>query len=84
MYKQLGFVLENEITVDYQVWSQKIGIRPKAHYQRRDIPKRLLEHGCTDTYNPETDTRTEKEMTYLMGARRIYDCGKKKWLWSVV
>ena len=84
MYKQLGFVLENEITVDYQVWSQKIGIRPKAHYQHRDIPKRLLEHGCTDTYNPETDTRTEKEMTYLMGARRIYDCGKKKWLWSVV
>lgn len=84
MYAQLGFTLEEEALPDYQVWSpiEEIGLRPKSHYQRRAIPKRLLEHGVNDIFDPETDPRTEAEMTYLMGCRRIYDCGKKKWLWT--
>lgn len=82
MYAQLGFVLEEEVSEDYVVWSPKIGIRPKPHYQRRMLPKRLEEHGVAEQFNPETDPRTEAEMTYLMGARRLYDCGKKRWLWT--
>lgn len=82
MYEQLGFVLEAEVTEDYQVWSPKIGMRPKSHYQRRQLPKRLQEHGISEVFDPETDPRTEAEMTYLMGARRLYDCGKKRWLWT--
>lgn len=82
MYAQLGFVLEEEVQEDYVVWSPKIGIRPKPHYQRRLLPKRLEEHGVAEQFNPETDPRTEAEMTYLMGARRLYDCGKKRWLWT--
>jgi hypothetical protein len=82
MYEKLGFVLEAEIQPDYQVWSQKLGLLPKTHYQRKNIPKRLLEHGLQIDFDPETDTRTETEMTYLMGARRIYDCGKKRWVFK--
>lgn len=82
MYAQLGFVLEEEVAEDYVVWSPKIGIRPKPHYQRRLLPKRLEEHGLTEPFDPETDKRTEAEMTYLMGARRLYDCGKKRWVWT--
>lgn len=82
MYEQLGFVLEEEVPPDYQVWSPKSGLLPKTHYQRRNLPTRLKEHGVEDAFDPATDTRTEAEMTYLMGARRIYDCGKKRWVWT--
>jgi NUMOD3 motif/Protein of unknown function (DUF723) len=83
MYTQLGFTLEQDVTPDYQVWSPKTGLRPKSHYQRRQLPQRLLEHEVVDTFIPETDPRTESDMTYLMGCGRIYDCGKKRWVWRV-
>lgn len=83
MYAQLGFVMEEEVGADYQVWSPKLGLRHKSHYQRRQLPKRLEEHGMNpDEFDPVTDQRTEAEMTYLMGCRRIYDCGKKRWVWT--
>lgn len=81
MYESLGFALEHEGDADYQVWSPKLGLRPKSHYQRRLLQKRLDEHGIDEVFDAGTDTRTEAEMTYLMGARRIYDCGKKRWVW---
>ena len=81
VYAQLGFTLEKDILPDYVVWSQKIGTLPKSHYQRRALQDRLDEHGVVDTFDVKTDTRTESEMTYLMGARRLYDCGKKRWVW---
>ena len=82
MYAQLGFSLEEESKPDYQVWSRKIGLKPKSHYQRRSLQKRLQEHGKNELFDAETDPRTEMEMTYYMGAGRIYDCGKKKWIWK--
>jgi very-short-patch-repair endonuclease len=82
MYEQLGFVLEEEVAPDYQVWSSRIGLRPKPHYQRRVLQKRLEEHGSSEVFDADTDQRTEAEITYLMGARRIYDCGKKRWVWT--
>lgn len=82
MYERLGFQLEADVQPDYQVWSQKLGLRPKPHYQRRLLPARLRDHGQDEIFDPATDKRTEAEMTYLMGARRIYDCGKKRWVWK--
>jgi hypothetical protein len=82
MYAQLGFALAAERGADYQVWSPKLGLRPKSHYQRRNIPARLREHGVEDTFDPETDPRTETDMLYLMRCGRLYDCGKKRWLWT--
>jgi hypothetical protein len=83
MYWQLGFQIEEEIAPDYQVWSPKIGLRPKSHYQRRKLPARLAEHDIDPaSFDPATDPRAESEITYLMGARRIYDCGKRRWVWT--
>jgi len=81
MYAQLGFVLEADVAPDYTVWSPKLGIMPKPHYQRRALPKRLQEHGVIEVFDPENDPRTEAEITYLMKCGRIYDCGKKRWVW---
>ena len=82
MYAQLGFVLEEEVAPDYQVWHPKLGLRPKPHFQRRLIPARIQELGADVVFDPGTDTRTEAEITYELGARRIYDCGKKRWVWT--
>jgi len=84
MYQQLGFALEAELPPDYQVWSPKFGLRPKTLYQRRNIPARLAEHGVGEVFDPEIDPRSESEMTFLMGCRRLYDCGKKRWVWRPV
>ena len=83
MYEKLGFVLETENIPDYAVWHQKLGVKPKSHYQRRNLSKRLKEVGSDVSFNPDTDHRSEAEITYLMGARRIYDCGKKRWVWKI-
>lgn len=82
VYPKLGFRLDAELPADYQVWSQKLGLRPKAYYQRRHIQQRLLDHGMTEAFDAKTDPRTEEEMTYFMKAGRLYDCGKKRWLWD--
>ena len=82
MYELLGFTLEADVAPDYQVWSPKLGLRPKPHYQRSKLATRLIDHEVDDTYDAATDPRTEATMTYLMGCGRIYDCGKKRWLWK--
>jgi len=48
MYTQLGFDLIEETPPDYQVWSPKIGVKPKSHYQRRHIAQRLKDHNSPD------------------------------------
>jgi Zn finger protein HypA/HybF involved in hydrogenase expression len=83
MYQKLGFTLEKELPPDYSIWSPKIGLKPKSQYQRRLIPTRLKDHGIEDNFNPETDPRTEMEMTFLMKCGRVYDCGKKRWVWHL-
>lgn len=83
MYQKLGFRLEQESIPDYQVWSAKVGLKPKSHYQRRALPDRIKEHEIDIAFDPTTDPRTEQTMTYALGARRIYDCGKKKWVFSL-
>lgn len=83
MYRALGFSLEEELGPDYMVYHPKFGLLPKSHYQRRMIPKRLEELGINEKFDPKTDPRTEAEMTYFMGARRLYDCGKKRWSWRI-
>jgi hypothetical protein len=84
MYVQLGFQMEEESMPDYQVWHPKLGLRPKTHYQRRKIPSVIRELGLDMQFDPDpkVDPRPEREMTFLLGARRIYDCGKKRWVWT--
>lgn len=80
MYKALGFQMVGESDMDYQVWSSKIGLKPKSHYQRRKLPARQAEHGVPVDFKPDSDVRSESQVTYEMKCGRIYDCGKKKWL----
>lgn len=82
MYRALGFELDAQLPPDYQVWSPKIGLKPKPHYQRRALPARQRDHGVRADFDPTTDARTEAQMTYAMGCGRIYDCGKKRWVWK--
>lgn len=83
MYATLGFVLDSESKPDYMVWSNKLKrLYHKSLFQRKSIPARLSEHGSDEIYDPESDPRSEREMTEFMGCGRIYDCGKKRWLWK--
>lgn len=81
MYREIGFELEAESEPDYQVYHPKTGLLPKAAWQRRNIPSRIRDIGALEQFNPNTDHRSERDMTYLLGARRLFDCGKRRWVW---
>lgn len=81
MYERLGFTLEAQLEPDYQVYHQRLGLLPKAAWQRREIPKRIRELKSPEVYDPERDPRSERQMTYLLGGLRVFDCGKKRWIW---
>jgi hypothetical protein len=82
MYEKLGFTLEEETEPDYQVYHAKTGLLPKTAWQRKKIPARIRDVGSAERFDPPTDPRSERDMTYLLGARRLYDCGKKRWVWK--
>ena len=81
MYRQLGFEMEHESEPDYQVWHQRLGLLPKTAWQRKNIPARIRELRSPEQFNPNTDHRSERDMVYLLGARRLFDCGKRRWVW---
>lgn len=85
VYEVLGFVAETYGKPDYRVFHPGNGLRPKPHWQRRLIPKRLEEIGRSDVnFNPDKslDPRTEREIEDLVGAIRLWDSGKIKWVWK--
>lgn len=81
LYKVLGFKSE-DVAPDYRVWHPRSGIGPKSRWQRRSIPKRLMEIGSDTTFEPATDPRTEWKLEDEVGALRIWDSGKTRWIWS--
>lgn len=81
MYEKLGFTMEEEAGPDYQVYHPKTGLLPKTAWQRKNIPARLRDIGAKDSFDPGQDPRSERDMTYLLGAGRLFDCGKKRWVW---
>ena len=84
VYEVLGFTSEY-VAPDYRVFHPKNGLRPKPHWQRRNIPKRLEEIGRTDIdFNPDksVDPRTEFQIENMVGALRIWDSGKIRWTWK--
>lgn len=81
VYENLGFALEEETAPDYQVYHPKTGLLPKTAWQRKNIPARIRDLGAADTFDPARDSRSERDMTYTLGAMRLFDCGKKRWVW---
>lgn len=83
VYEVLGFVAETYGKPDYRVFHPFSGLRHKSYWQRRNIPKRLKELGKEElNFDPETDQRTEREIEDLVGAIRLWDSGKIKWVWK--
>lgn len=78
MYRALGFAEVEEAKPAYWVtrWQKRWH---KSRFKRSSIPVRIAEVGSEETFDPETDPRTELAMTHLLGFGRIYDCGKRKW-----
>lgn len=80
MYEQLGFKLEAVSEPDYRVYHQRLGLMLKTSWQRSKIADRIRDLKSTETYDHLTDPRSEREMTYLLGGIRLFDCGKKRWV----
>ena len=81
MYDRLGFMMEEETPPDYQVYHPKTGLLPKTAWQRKNIPARMRDIGDKGYFDPVKDPRSERDMTYALGAQRMFDCGKKRWVW---
>jgi predicted nucleic acid-binding Zn-ribbon protein len=82
MYERLGFTLDADLPPDYQVYHPRLGLQHKSKWQRKHIPTRIRDLGSAETFDPSRDPRSEREMTYLLGGRRLFDCGKKRWVWA--
>lgn len=83
MYPKLGFSLESERPPSYRVVNPRNAkTYHQRMFQRKYIPQRLAEIGSKDIFDPDTDRRTEHEVCTQNGFGRIYDCGKKRWLWT--
>lgn len=67
VYKALGFTLEEESKIDYSY------CKGKRRFSKQSCQKNmLLRKGATGN--------TEKEMAESLGYKRIWDCGKKRWV----
>lgn len=82
MYERLGFKLEATLGPDYKVYHQRLGLLPKTSWRREKIADRIRDLKSSETYDADGDPRSERKMTYLLGGIRLYDCGKKKWVWT--
>lgn len=83
MYAQLGFQIDTVIPPDYRVYHHKTGLIAKQRWQRKFIADRITEIGRYDLlpYEADTDPRTERHMQDACGALRIFDSGKRRWIW---
>lgn len=82
MYERLGFKLKATLGPDYKVYHQRLGLLPKTSWRREKIADRIRDLKSSETYDADGDPRSERKMTYLLGGIRLYDCGKKKWVWT--
>jgi hypothetical protein len=83
LYETLGFTLDGEIQADYRVVHPRtLTTWHKSLWQRKSIPARLREIGSSETFEPETDPRTERQMQDAVKVLRVWDAGKTRWRWS--
>lgn len=83
LYETLGFDKDGTLPADYRVIDPKtMKVWHKSQWQRKNIPNRLLEMGSAETFTPDGDPRTERQMQDLTGALRVWDAGKTRWIWK--
>jgi hypothetical protein len=72
VYKKLGFVLDGALPPDYSYVRKSSQKRfPKQSFKKRN----LIKKGAVGN--------TELEMAKSLGYSRIYDCGKKRWVYNL-
>jgi len=83
MYQKLGFEFDGDSPPSYSVIipGRRI-LRHKSNFRRKNLPKIIAQYKLDDVFDPETDPRSEGEFCKQHGFGRIYDCGKKRWLWT--
>lgn len=82
LYRQLGFIDDGALSADYRVVHPiTLTTWHKSLWQRKSIPRRIVELNSKELFNPATDIRTEHQMQDAMKVLRVWDAGKTRWLW---
>ena len=72
LYAQTEFDLEYELKPDYQ-YTNYLSREHKFKWRKNKIKKR---------FNVDITGKTESELVREIKWDRIWDCGKKKWIWT--
>lgn len=70
MYPSLGFVENPELKPDYCYYRKDLGLMPKQRLKKQ----KLLEMGGVG--------ETERELASSLKFLKLWDCGKKTWVWN--
>lgn len=74
MYEKLGFKMEKELPPDYSYFDPSKGRRfHKAGFQRSRLKSKFK------NFDPSLSERQNCENN---GFHRVYDCGKRRWVWE--
>lgn len=68
VYKRLGFVLDKELPISYDYFNKDNQYKSKQSMAKNKIGA--------------LSNQTEKEKTKELGWNRIWDCGKKRWIYN--
>ena len=82
IYDAMGFSVDGDVRPDYRLVNPAtMQTWHKSLWQRKSIPKRLAELGISESFDPATDERTERQMQDVAKILRVWDSGKTRWVW---
>jgi len=70
VYKKMGFGLEQELSPDYS-------------YTKGKVLKRYSKQSMKKNFKKDDMSKTERELRLEQGYSRIWDCGKKRWIYNL-
>ena len=74
VYEALGFRLEAELPPDYSY------VKNKKRYSKQSFQKKCIKSKHPEVYQ---EGKTESQMMLEAGYDRIWDCGKKRWVYDL-
>lgn len=79
LYQVLGFHCVKNIKPDYKVWFGDVDVRRKLRCHKSAARRERLKSILGDKFDPN---KSERVNCHANGIFRIFDSGKKKWLWE--
>ena len=73
VYEKLGFVLDKELPIDYSY------VKGEKRFHKSSFRKDLISKKFNYVF---AEGETEREAMQKLGYLRIWDCGKKRWVWN--